>query len=35
LLVRLGSLGDVIHAIPAAAALRAFSPDAPTASNAL
>jgi len=28
LLVRLGSLGDVIHAIPAAAALRAFSPDA-------
>ena len=26
LLVRLGSLGDVIHAIPAAAALRAFAP---------
>ena len=28
LLVRLGSLGDVIHAIPAAAALRAHAPDA-------
>lgn len=28
LLVRLGSLGDVIHAIPAAAALRAFAPSA-------
>lgn len=28
LLVRLGSLGDVIHAIPAAAALRAYTPDA-------
>ncbi len=28
LLVRLGSLGDVIHAIPAAAALRAQAPDA-------
>jgi heptosyltransferase-1 len=26
LLVRLGSLGDVIHAIPAAAALRAHDP---------
>ena len=28
LLVRLGSLGDVIHAIPSAAALRARYPDA-------
>ena len=28
LLVRLGSLGDVIHAIPTAAALRARFPDA-------
>ena len=28
LLVRLGSLGDVIHAIPAAAALRAHAPNA-------
>ena len=28
LLIRLGSLGDVIHAIPAAAALRAHAPDA-------
>jgi lipopolysaccharide heptosyltransferase I len=28
LIVRLGSLGDVVHAIPAAAALRAHAPDA-------
>ena len=28
LIVRLGSLGDVVHAIPAAAALRAYQPSA-------
>ena len=28
LIVRLGALGDIVHAIPAAAALRAAFPDA-------